>query len=69
MRSELILAVAVGVAGLMLMATNTPICSNNCFIDDFFELFLPRNWEKKAGGPPLILMAIGLALHSAWNRR
>lgn len=47
------------------MAMNILICSNICFIDDFFEIFLSKRWERKAGGLPLICLAFALALHGA----
>lgn len=68
MRTEFVSAGAVGVFGLVLMAMNIPICSNICFVDNFFELFLPKEWERKAGGLPLICVALGLAAHAARNR-
>lgn len=47
MRIEFVFAAVVAGSGVFLMAMNILICSNICFIDDFFKFFFQSVGREK----------------------
>lgn len=65
----LIVAVCLVAIGLAFALTSTPLCLNNCWLEQMLDRVLPDAYEGWSAGLPWWVIGAALALHTLAVRR